>query len=610
MGFYNKISLIVIIIFLIIIFPDSSMATWPQENDWIPFIDSNWEYIVDPESDVNADYLDYVSVDLGNSFASACWYFDGNNIYFRVTLNGDPVKYKKGNPVELLPFGWNVLVDVTGDNYADYSVSIDGTGSSDRLHTEYNLDQDNTMDGETGYGITATQDPYLDEGYIYLINNQVRVKQITSDESLWIDGNPDYYLETKIPLAWLSRQNYSEPPAVTETSTLKFAAGSGASAMTINKDLVGQTTSTDISQDFSNFSSFTFEGSYGVLKDIRHDVNIDDYGLWYVKEEVELEGEGWPAGSSDYYTGAINVKIEDPLSQIVWEGSVPSESDGSILLNPVWYIESGDEPGVYNIYVEDPRNLGEYNLKDTFTFLSPVLQTSYKEVNLSTALPGERLDYMIGVINTGNYPANNIIVRDIFPEYTVYITDSTYLNGVLQSDLNDQSPLENGFIVGGLDPGSQLNITFSLNTSPDIIDQTQIDNIAIIRFDESPFERYQVIREAYTIVNSPQLKLIKSSSVSQISPSETITYYNVCENIGSSIASNVIILDQIPSDTIYQLNSITPDALVSGVDVFFRHEADGDFDQNEVEPVIALKWVFDDIQPGEFIETSFKVKVK
>ena len=594
-----------IIILLVLCFYGNSMAMWPQENDWIPFINNDWENIEDSAGDTNADYLDYVS----DSVASAYWYFDEEYLFFRSVLNGDPVKYKKGNPEQLLPYGWNVLVEVTGDNYADYSISIDGTGGSDTLHTEYNLDQDNKMDGETGYSITATEDPYIDGDYTYLINSKVRVKKITEDKLLWIDGDPDYYLETKVSLNWLSRQNYSDPPPVTENTVLKFATGSGASAQNINKDLVGQTNSIDLYSFYDDSPSVSLDGNYGILRDSRHIVNLDDYGLWYINEQLEVIGEGWPVGSSNYYTGGLSLRIENSDTEVVWDDSVAVGLDGIIPINLTWIIEYGNKPGVYKIYVENPRNPGEYNLKDTFTLKTPVLETSFKEVNSENALPGEQLDYTIGVINSGNYTAENVIVEDIFPPETLYVTESTYSDGIHQPDLNGQSALKDGLIVGDLNPDTQSDISFSLKIAPDIINQIQVNNIAIIRFDASLYQRTQINREANTVVDSPQITIRKSSDVNHVFPQDIITYNSVCENIGSSVANNVVVVDQIPSNTSYQLNSISPDNSNAGVEVYFKHEENGNFDQNETKPIIALKWVFDTIVPEQSKETSFEVKI-
>ncbi len=608
-----KSPLLYILLILIMIFSFNSLVKaqqWPAESDWIPFIDGNWENINDLSNDVNRDYIDYISVEQFGLSSSVYWYYDGEYLYFRKILNGDPVKDLQGEPNQLQPFGWNVLIEVTGDNYADYSISIDGTGTADHLHTMYNLDNDNKMDGETGYSITATEPPYFLGEYIYLINSEVRVKQITSDSSFWIDGNPDYFLETRVPITWLSRQGYDNPPPVTENTALKFAVGSGASGQTINKDLVGQTGATNIEQVLQNSVSLTLGGLYGILTDSRDIVSKDNFGLWYYGETVSLEGQGWPGSLSNYYTGSLNIKIINSSGNVVWSGSIPVESDGTLLSQESWLLEGDIKPGVYDIFVESPIHTGEYNLKDTFTIMMPNIENSTKEVSTANALPGDELDYTITIHNNGNYQADNISVTDIFPPETEYIAASTYLNGNLVSDIDGSSVLNNGLNIGALNPGDNSQISFTLKVKPEIIGQTDINNTAVINFDVSPNERIQISRQAYTLVNSPQIKITKKSDVTKAQPQDIVKYTTTVENVGSSDANNVAVVDYIPSDTTYQLNTVIPDSSSPGVTVYYKHKLDGNFDQNEVLPIIAIKWVFDRIEAGAVETVTFEVKVQ
>jgi len=607
----NYLIYLLLILIMIFSFNFSIKAQqWPAENDWIPFIGSNWVNINDPTKDVSIDYLDYVSIDSYGLTSSIYWYYDGEYLYFRKILNGDPVKYKKGEPIELLPYGWNVLIEVTGDNYADYSVSIDGTGSADHLHTMYNLDNDNKMDGETGFSITATETPYSSGEYIYLLNSEVRVKQITADNSFWIDGDPDYFLETRVPISWLSRQGFNNPPPVNENTVIRFAAGSGASGQTINKDLVGQTSGTNIEQVLQNSASLTLGSSYGILTDSRHNISKDNYGLWYYGETVYLTGQSWPGSSSSYYTGSLNIKIEDSSGNIVWSGLVPVESDGTVNDQASWLLEGDINPGIYDIFVKNPIHTGEYNLKDTFTIMMPNLENSSKNVSTNIALPGEILDYTINVNNVGNYLADNILVTDNFPLHTEYVANSTYLNGILVSDVDGSSVLNNGLDIGSLEPGDNSQISFSLKVSPETVGQQDISNIAIINYDVSSQERIQISREAYTLVNSPQINITKESDVTDAQPQDIVQYQTTIENVGSSDANNVAVVDYIPSDTTYQLNTVIPDSTSTGVTVYYKHELNGNFDQNEELPIIAIKWIFDSIEVGAVESVTFKVKVK
>ncbi len=248
----NKALLIISIVAVLTIFAAPASAAWPLQAEWIPALGPNWTNITDP-SDQQSAYLDCV-VDTMQPLsrqAASYWFFDGIYMYFRMILDGDPLRYQGITAAGMKPFGWAVLIESTGDMYPDYAIGINGTGSSDTISSMYNITQDFTMDGATGWTQSATT-PVLNGGFWYLLNGMVR-SGVSGGNT---NGTPDYYLDIMVPLTWLSRMANTTPPAaVTSSTPIKIAFGTDASGQNIGKDLVGQSSLIDIGSYFTSVAS-------------------------------------------------------------------------------------------------------------------------------------------------------------------------------------------------------------------------------------------------------------------------------------------------------------------------------------------------------------------
>lgn len=53
------------------------------------------------------------------------WYSDGNNLFFRLEINGDPI-VDTGNSKPYLDQTWNVLLDIDGDGYKEFVIQLNG----------------------------------------------------------------------------------------------------------------------------------------------------------------------------------------------------------------------------------------------------------------------------------------------------------------------------------------------------------------------------------------------------------------------------------------------------------------------------------------------------
>ena len=587
----------------------SSAAAWPSQSQWLPSIDSRWTYVTDPPGDVNPPGAVDCVVDVTSPTpAASYWYFDGTNMYFRMILDDAPLKIdsKTGTAIKLSSNLWNILIDSTGDRWADWSISLDGAGSNDRLTTRYNLGADNTMDALTGWSITASETPTVSGGFTYLVNGSVRVATVSETASQWHNGNPDYYLDMQVPLTWLSRQGSSSPAPVTQSTPLRICFGSSTNGDTVNKDLVGQSDTTDAAAAIEAAPAASPEsamtGSHGVLLDARHASSPVNMGLWHSGEMVTVSGYGWPLPVSPLYTGTLLLRILDPTSSIVWEGTVPNDATGMVSNAPTWQIGQSAANGVYSIYVADPRQPSLYYRKDTFSISEYDLTTSSKAVDKLTALGGEELTYTITLNNTGGAASPSVVLFDSPPGLTTYVPDSTKLNGIAQPDVAGRSVLVDGLVLGSIAPSSTVTVTFKVTIDISTPDQSLIQNKADITWSGGFIEV-----TATTTVDAPMITVVKSVSLGSAMPGETLTYSVVCTNLGHATATSLALVDAIPAETTYVIGSTTSSGIAQPT---FRHTEEGAYDSDELAPIIALKWLIPTLAPGESITLSFNAIVR
>lgn len=543
--------------------------------------------------------------------AAAYWYYDGAMIYYRMIVDGDPVKNRGTATAQMHPFGWNVLIESTGDSYPDYSVSVDGTGSSNKFHTMYNTGLDIDMDAETGYSVTASNPPFTDaDGYQILLNGYVRSRQVTTDPLKYYNGNPDFYIDFMVPLSWLSRSGgQTPPPPITASTPIKFAYGTGTSGNTINKDLEGQSDTTNIT-DLLNTTPPTSIGSggYGTLRDTRHADSPSNMGIWQAGETVLVYGYGWPSSGAACNRSYLNVRIMDPLNQQVWSGTVPCSTTGTVTNGSTITIGASFAVGVYTILVEDPLSLGTYNSRDTFTVTAngAILTSSVKTVDKASAVAGDELLYTITVKNTGSSTANGIVVRDILSPYVGYISGSTTAAGLSIADVAGGSPLFGGYSVPPLGPGASYVFTLKARLLASAPDQAQIVNSASLSYGGVTY-----VLEALTIANAPVMVITKSITPSSpVMRGETVDYSISFTNVGHSNANNVEIIDIIPQQVVYVPGSAA--STIGGGAFGYRYIPAGPFEPSDAlgSPVIEIRYILGTLAPGATGMITFRAVVK
>ena len=105
----------------------------------------------------------------------------------------------------------------------------------------------------------------------------------------------------------------------------------------------------------------------------------------------------------------------------------------------------------------------------------------------SSVEPGQRIDYVIIIENTGGDLANDVEVQDGIPEHTTYIAGSARVGNQAVADIGDGSPFEDGFDVSGFggigafEPGERHVVAFSVQVDEGAPRGAEIRNVARIR---------------------------------------------------------------------------------------------------------------------------------
>ncbi len=99
-----------------------------------------------------------------------------------------------------------------------------------------------------------------------------------------------------------------------------------------------------------------------------------------------------------------------------------------------------------------------------------------------TAQPNGQLEYRISVENTGELPANNVVVTDIMPALTAYATGSGQINGLTAGISFTGSTLTADYssVYGPLAPDNSFIVTFRVTIDPSAQPGDDINNTATV----------------------------------------------------------------------------------------------------------------------------------
>lgn len=189
---------------------------------------------------------------------------------------------------------------------------------------------------------------------------------------------------------------------------------------------------------------------------------------------------------------------------------------------------------------------------------SPTLDTT-KFVNKSQAGVGDTITYTLVVTNTGNFETDNLIILDTIPTGTSFQSGTVILDGVT---LPAASPIPPGFNAGSIAVGQTKTITFNITPLASTA-YTTISNAFGTSYTYTPGAGITLSGSTSSntvttfIYGVPSISNSKAVDKSFANVGDILTYIIDLRNSGTTIATNVVLIDTIPNDTKFVENSVT-----------------------------------------------------
>lgn len=162
---------------------------------------------------------------------------------------------------------------------------------------------------------------------------------------------------------------------------------------------------------------------------------------------------------------------------------------------------------------------------------------------------GHFITYTLTYENYGNDAATNVIVEDVLPDYLI-LRSATSSSASLTADVSNALPAGGGVIfwnIGTLLPGQSGSVMVEGEVVSPIANGTEIVNTALITSNETA-----ALDTALVEVNSaPVLTIDKYTDANAVSDDQLLTYHIEFGNIGTDVATNITLLDQLPAYTTF-----------------------------------------------------------
>ncbi|KFN02976.1 DUF11 domain-containing protein [Bacillus clarus] len=185
-----------------------------------------------------------------------------------------------------------------------------------------------------------------------------------------------------------------------------------------------------------------------------------------------------------------------------------------------------------------------------------------KAVDLQVANINDVLTYTVNVTNNGNVAANNVIFVDSIPGGTTFVAGSVTVNGISQPGANPANSMN----LGSINASQTIVVRFQIRvTSNPLVNP--IPNRASVTFNfiavpgQQPMSGQATSNTVFTTINTADIRTRKTVDKSFATINDILTYTVTIENIGNTIATNVMFQDPIPLGTIFLPNSVTVDGI-------------------------------------------------
>ena len=286
----------------------------------------------------------------------------------------------------------------------------------------------------------------------------------------------------------------------------------------------------------------------------------------------------------------IFIEFEVQLAPVIANDSVVlNQSTATYVGYPVAISDDPNINGAADPNVAGDEDPTEILIQSAPSFVVEKIST-YLDGDPNVLLAGETLRYTITVQNVGTDNATGVWIVDQVPANTVYVADSTTLNGVAVPD-GVGSPLIDGILLNApqdTTPGvlnaavanNVATITFDVIVNADVPDGTVISNQAFVSavdqgIADQPSDdpRTELVDDPTRDVvgNFPLLFATKSAALQVdngspgiVDPGDVLRYTITIYNNSNVPATLVELFDNVPADTTYVADSTTLNGLPAG----------------------------------------------
>jgi uncharacterized repeat protein (TIGR01451 family) len=258
-------------------------------------------------------------------------------------------------------------------------------------------------------------------------------------------------------------------------------------------------------------------------------------------------------GSSPTYDSVLN-------EEYTWDiGDVGPNGSGTITITVTVDVGTDDDTLLHNYVTLDyaDANGNFYPQLDDYAdvMVTAPVMTITKSADVSTANPGDPIVYTITYKNTGSGWASLVVIIDTIPTKTTFVGSiPSYHNG---------SGNVYAWFLGDVAPSTTETIEIEVTVDIGTADRTLLHNTVILDYADANGNYYSRESDyADVIVTAPVMSFLKTADVSEADPGDPIVYTLEYENTGTGNASNVILIDLLPSDVTLASASQTADITV------------------------------------------------
>ncbi|MEG2506504.1 MAG: hypothetical protein RSA93_02445, partial [Longicatena sp.] len=283
-----------------------------------------------------------------------------------------------------------------------------------------------------------------------------------------------------------------------------------------------------------------------------------------------LMSDPTPAGTT--YIG--NLLVSAPYS-----GTSPATGISITTINPMSSVTISWQVQVNaNMQVAQVNNSASISIPGGTSGNTNVVSTKINNADLTTngnfmksvtptnAKPGDILTYTITLKNTGNVPANNVVVKDVVPLGTSFVAGS--ITSTIPFSATTPASIT---LTAPIPPNTTATITFQVKVGNSLPPMNPIPNNASVDYAYTVDPAHPNGASSSGISNTVTTNIVKASASTSKQADKTISYigdiitYNiVVKNDGNTPLNNVLISDVLPNGTSYIPGSLNVSAPYSG----------------------------------------------